>query len=300
MISLDLPPLWTPSKPAIIRPSQAEQAIFPGLAPLQVRPGGSVISILQRLGLTTNLRLALDAGDKASYDPSVQTAKWLDLSGGGYDFYRGTSAAGDAAEPTFNGTAGKLSSAEYWSVDGGDYFTYDSANETWMQVHKNNSNWTFVALFYRVSTTALALFGTGGSGNGPGIILLVLSNGIITVQHKNGLTTQNLNSTITVPLNVWNMIGVSLAEPAGVGGSFFFLNNSIETFNGTYSSPSASNAAFTMQVLAEGNNVAPPASGSRCAIVCMWDRALSQSEMTAFFIILYFPYPTWYGRSGER
>jgi hypothetical protein len=288
----DLPPkLWLPPKPAIIRAGHLEraeiprEAVIPGLAPALTCPSGSAYKIIQRLGLTSGLQFVLDAGDANSYNASVQTAKWLDLTANGYDFYRGTSTTGDAAEPTFNGTAGGLSSNEYWSVDGGDYFTYDTTNETWMQsLHKDNAAWTFL-MFYRPASIALcAVMGDAGTSQGPGIDMLLGSNGSMSIQQKNGTTTQNIaSSTLTLTAGAWHMIAVSLNEPAGAGGSFFFLDGTVETFNGTYTSPTTSNAAFTFQLLAAGNAGAPPPSGGRVAVICMWNAALSQANVQALW-----------------
>jgi len=103
--------------------------------------GTSLINTLKNLGLTTNLRVCLDAGDLNSYDGTSQT--WKDLSGGGYDFFRGTSSSSDSSDPTFNGTAGRLSSGEYLSYDGGDYFTLAQTNPAWVNTfHKAGAKFT--------------------------------------------------------------------------------------------------------------------------------------------------------------
>src|SRR5688572_10725967 len=116
-----------------------------------VHMGGAIndtlLTILNGLGLTANLKLCLDAGDNLSA-PAAATS-WLDRSGNGYDFFRGTTSGADATDPTFNGTPGELSAAEYWSFDGGDFFRYDTTNETWMQnLHKNNALLSFFCWLY--------------------------------------------------------------------------------------------------------------------------------------------------------
>ena len=88
--------------------------------------------------LTSGLQLCLDAGSASSYDGSSQ--KWLDLSGNGQDFFRGADGSATTDDPTFNGSAGGLSSSEYFSLDGGDFFRYDAANTAAMNgVHHNNA-----------------------------------------------------------------------------------------------------------------------------------------------------------------
>lgn len=122
----------------------------------------SLKAIIDALGLGTNLKLCLDAGDSESYDPAIQTDKWLDTSGNGFDFYRGSGLGVDSADPTFNGVAGGLSSGEYWSFDGGDFFTYDSPVEAWMSaLSADNAKWScfFVGEFVD-STSNQAVFST--------------------------------------------------------------------------------------------------------------------------------------------
>lgn len=93
--------------------------------------GTSLINELRNVGLTDGLKLCLDAGDINSYDGTSQT--WKDLSGNGSDFYRGSGSGTDGADPTFNGKAGGLSANEYFSFDGGDYFTAVNTNPQWLK-----------------------------------------------------------------------------------------------------------------------------------------------------------------------
>ena len=85
------------------------------------------MNILTSNSLTTNLKLCLDAGDINSYSGSGQ--KWLDRSGLGHDFFLGVDGSANTDDPTFNGSPGNASSNEYFSVDGGDFFRYDSTGE---------------------------------------------------------------------------------------------------------------------------------------------------------------------------
>lgn len=90
----------------------------------------AIIDILTTLGLTTNLKLTLDAGDNSSYSGSGQ--KWLDVSSNGYDFFRGEDAT-TSNDPVFATNGG----IENFNLNGNEWFAYDSANETWMEnLHK--------------------------------------------------------------------------------------------------------------------------------------------------------------------
>ena len=72
--------------------------MLPGLvgAIAGARPQRTMKETLTLLGLTTNLKLCLDAGDLASVASGSQT-KWLYVSGGGYDFFRGTDGTSQAS-----------------------------------------------------------------------------------------------------------------------------------------------------------------------------------------------------------
>src|SRR5689334_20892601 len=189
-----------------------------------------LITVIQQLGLTTNLKLCLDAGDIASA-ASATPDKWLDRSGGGYDFYRGTGTGADAADPTFNGTPGNRSVNEYWSSDGGDLFRYDSANETWMNnLHKSGAKLTFLGWVYWSTggtATSFALCGTnGGSVANTGVHLVIqIASSALTFRSVNtSVAVCNKTSVITCTNNAWNFIAVSVDAAAGASGGFFHIN----------------------------------------------------------------------------
>lgn len=106
----------------------------------------TILEMITASGLTANLALCLDAGDINSYDGTSQT--WTDVSGNTQNFFRGSTSAVEASDPTFNGVAGGKSENEYFSVDGGDYFKQTHSltfAETW---HKNNAAFTFGFIMY--------------------------------------------------------------------------------------------------------------------------------------------------------
>lgn len=247
--------------------------------------GVPMIVAARRLGLASNLRLCLDAGDDASYSSGQS---WLDTSGNGYDFFRGADGSATATDPTFNGTAGARSASEYFSFDGGDYFTYDTTNETWMQnLHKDNAIFTLATWWYRASTDTSAIFGTNGGPSTTGTGFHVVHNsGSVLVRCVNA-TVAALDltlSTVTIPATTWTMLAMSVNEAAGASGSTWFCNGASETFNATYSSPSSGNASNTLQIGARGNASSPAANGARCATFMVWEgRALTLGEIQALF-----------------
>lgn len=243
--------------------------------------GVTLMSALTTASLTTNLKLCLDAGDVSSYDPSVQTDKWLDRSGAGYDFYRGSGTGGDTADPTFTGSAGVLGS--YWAFDGGDYFTYDATNEVWMNaIHKNSAIFSIV-FFYFPTTGTCALLGDSSNGTG----FEFINNGYMNFQVDNaGAPALLITGDSPVSDNAYHMAGISLTEATGAGGGFMYLDGSYnqigasDTFDSTYSSPSAASASYTLQIAAGGNASLPAKASSRLACVAVWQgTALTKANM---------------------
>lgn len=248
------------------------------------RSPNRLFDLINLLGLTSGLKLCLDAGDAASY---TSGQSWLDTSGNGYDFFRGTTSGSAADDPTFNGAAGAKSTNEYWSFDGGDLFRYDSTNETWMQnIHKDNAKYTFVAWIYAVTGVNNIVAGNNGgtSGTGTGFHFGTPSTNNVTMRAANGVGSEalNKNSVATVTNGAWNFIAASVDEATGTG--YFQCNGTQETFSSTYNTPSSGNASFTTEIGARGNGNSPMPSGSRIAMVAVWEGVfLSQAQINSIY-----------------
>ncbi len=168
---------------------------------------GAIVS----LGLTTGLQFCVDAGDILSIT-SASPTKWLDRSGNGYDFNFGSGSGSDAADPTFTGTPGGNSSSEYLALDGGDYLTYDTTNETFMDaLHKNSALFAWACWYYR--TTAGRFF-LGTHSTDAGIGIGIGGNGGTTprVLVGNGSSSQNFDSSLLLTENAWNFHAGRLDE----------------------------------------------------------------------------------------
>lgn len=239
---------------------------------------------LDNLALTTNLKLCLDAGDPASYSSGQ---KWLDRSGGGYDFFRGADATATTDDPTFNGTAGGQSGSEYWSFDGGDYFSYDTSNETWMEaLHKDSAVFSFVFWTYvKTPATQAALFGTARVGADTGVNCRYdnASPPRLTLSVTNAASAvYSLAPAIDLVVDAWNFISVSINEPANT--SAVNINGSASAGTATYSSPAAGAASYAMNIAAGGNNNIKFASGARLASVAFWQgTALSAANLASIY-----------------
>jgi hypothetical protein len=238
------------------------------------------LTVLTELGLTTNLKLCLDAGDGASY---TSGQKWLDTAGAGYDFFLGVDGSSAADDPTFNGTPGNLTNNEYWSSDGGDFFRYDSANETWMDnLHKDNATLTLVFWAYLPSIgTTTYLTGTSGANvGGTGVFCNVRTTGVLRFTQANGVSNFPFDST-ALAVAGWNFLAVSIDE--AVPSEIIQVNGTQDTLATAYLVPSAAAASFNMEVASPGNATFPFPANCRIGAVMMWDRALSASELMLLY-----------------
>lgn len=246
-----------------------------------------LIHTIRRCGLTSGLKLCLDAGDANSYSSGQS---WLDRSGNGYDFFRGATVGAEASDPTFNGTAGRRSSGEYWSFDGGDYFRYDTTNEAWMQnLHKNNAALTlFMAIYLgTISGAGNNIFGTEGANvptSNTGVAFRIHSASQLQFFCGNaGASVIDKYSGWTVSSGVWHFIGFSADEAANT--SLFFSDGTVASGDFTYTSPATGNASYTTEVGCGGNALDPLPSTSRLGMFAAWEGvALTQTQLHALYM----------------
>lgn len=249
----------------------------------------SLIGVLRKLQLTTNLKLVLDAGDASSY---TSGQSWLDRSGGGYDFFLGIDADADPDDPTFNGTAGGLSSAEFFSFDGGDGFQYDSAVDAWMSaIHQDSAKYTMLFWVYLGSATNPGSLAGTGNNNSLGSnfdFRFVVTTALVRLRIHNttGSAAKDLTTAAAMPIGAWAFVALTLDETVGANGAAIIINSTVELFNSTYTSPSAAAADYPMQISGRGQTtiVNPLASGSRMGGVAMWQgTALTTAQLAAIY-----------------
>jgi hypothetical protein len=244
-------------------------------------------SILSRLGYSPNL--VLDAGDAASYSSGQ---KWLDVSGNGYDFFRGASASSEGSDPTFNGTPGGLSASEYWSFDASDFFRYDTTNETWMNaLHQNNAAFTIgFAMYISGANDAYGFFGTASAGGSPTGVFMRTDSGTKPrfVCWNSGSPGRDVTAGTSFSTAAWNIFMISIDEAASSG--FMYLNGAYnqvggsDTFNASYSSPSAGAATYAMEIASTGNAVQPTFSGNRMGWFFALPVAVSKAQADGIWL----------------
>lgn len=248
----------------------------------------SAIEQLRGLGLTGNLQLCLDPGDRASF-PSVAAQSVLDRSGNGYDFFRGATSAIETSDPTYGGTPGRLSVKDVLTFDGGDFLTYDSANETWMTaIHKDNAQFTLIcwALMTGVGAVSIACTGSNSTTH-IGFIWNRISTGPalnFEVEKGGGGAALTITHTSTFLGSQWVMLSVSLDEAVGASGAFLGQNLDFATFTSTYTGPSAGAATGTLHLgSTQGGGGAFFPSGSKMGMFLAWNIALTQAQVTSIF-----------------
>jgi hypothetical protein len=258
----------------------------------------TMIDVIKHLGLTSGLKLCLDAGDANSYSGSGQV--WSDLSGGGYHFNRGADSSAGSDDPTFNGVAGRQSASEYWSFDGGDEFRLAQSNPSWIEnLHKNNAIWSFALWIYYVgggANTVSPLFLTGDSGADVGFSLAIdHDNDLSFVNVLNAVnTTEPFSFSATysqaVPKNAWTFLAHSYTESTGIVSSRINDAHADEIGAvGSYTSPSSSSATFVARIGKTSTSAGPAGqqvfpSGTRLNTLAAWEGvALTPAQITAIY-----------------
>ena len=248
----------------------------------------TLLQILTDLSLTSNLKLCFDAGDSASYGGSGQT--WTDR-GGTQDFWFGADGGSSTDDPSFNGSPGGLSSSEYMGSNGGDFFRAKAQPAFIQNVHKNNARWAGFAVVYQTGNNALGITGTTGTGSPAVGFDWILNSGVQTLTvGTGGAAALYKPCDSVVGANVWNFLAVDVDEATGAGGGFFRKNkaydqvSSSDTWDATYSSPSASSAAQTVEIGARGNGDIAMANGSQKACFAFWQGGgITEAEFDAIY-----------------
>lgn len=239
-------------------------------------------SLIQSAGLTSSVLYSLDAADAGSYPGSGTT--WSDRSGQGNDFTLTNS-------PTFNGTAGTLSSSTYFSANGstsGFKFAGTWPPSWAPPIHKAGGKFSFIAALQFSTTTSTG--GIVGDSNGSSTVGFQYSqNGssqlYLSVGNGSGIIT-TLNS-IAISTGSWLFAGVSFNNLDTTNGISHQVNAGTSSVTGAYSgSPSASNPNSTMGIMVRGWSGTTAQFGSsnwRIGCCAAWNDAIGFSGLSAVY-----------------
>lgn len=203
-----------------------------------------------------------------------------------YDLFLGGASGVETSDPTFSGSIDGGSSLEYFSSDGGDYFSGPAATAL-NSLHKAGATGTIMLLMDVASLSAYTpLFATfTGSTAQQGIYFLIDNAGKLTfaVGKAAGGTyafgDKVADAAITTGLHC---IGLSWTEG---GTGFFYVDNACkqsgtsDTWSVTYTSPSASAASQPLCIGAYGGGSTPMPNGTKVRAVIFKNAALSLAQM---------------------
>lgn len=262
---------------------------MPTLINPYIHSPGTMLSAIQRLGLTSNLQLCLDASDINSYDGSSQT--WTDVSGNSHSFFRGSTSGSNSSDPTFNGSAGSQASSSYFSFDGGDFFTESADHSFTDSWHKNNATFTLVGVMWRDDGSS------GGAGtpimyncntsadDGVAFQIENADNALFFNAFNGGGVASSLNGTAGMTVDAWNFFAFSLNEATGTNGATMQVNGTQESFTSTYSSPSSSNPVEPIRIGHNGAVLFFP-SNTRLAAMAAWSTRLTDTNLSDIYGLL--------------
>jgi hypothetical protein len=251
-----------------------------GIFLVPFRTNKSFRAIIDDLGLSTGLQVCLDAGDIQSYNGTSQI--WSNRASD-YNFFKGTAPSAEGTDPTFNGTAGNLSENEYFSFDGGDFFTADVPNPEWVNnIHKDNAKFTFACWLY-VNTLGVthSISGNDALTVVTGFLFFVSVTNKLRFLTTNGAAVDIDISTTDLIGTGWNFLAISGDEQSN--SVTFQINDIQESFAFTYPAPNTNNATHRLQAGAAGNDTFILPSGDRMGGLMVWNRSLSDSELMSIY-----------------
>ena len=239
------------------------------------------------LPITSGLEFYLDASVKQSVD--VPNQLWRNLvaspaSGAAqsdYDFQMGANTtAGDSDEPLHVGTATGGHGNAYWNMGGDDQFQIASNTSFLDQLQDNGAVWTFCLVYEAVdNSTKQELFTTRSAGSG--IKVRQLPDQTIDFQPENSGNNVIFVSNEKININSRNVILLSVSENGGNNGSFFSINNVVDSFNAEHNSNTDQNAQRAAKIFESSGDATK--IGTKGVATVMFNRAISQTEASLLY-----------------
>jgi hypothetical protein len=215
---------------------------------------GSFWQIAQYLGIDSNMQWCLDAADIASM-PSSSDQTWLNRGASSLNWIRGGSTSASSDDPAFNGTAGDLKAATYFSFDGGDFFLQTNsggAQPSFMQrIHADNALFAMAFWCQFASISAInGLISTFDGNTGVrGSYFRVTSGATLQLligRGSGGTYVLNAESAATIPTGRPVFLAVAVDEATGTG--IFQIDGTQESFTSTYTTPSSGTFGAAIRV----------------------------------------------------
>lgn len=234
----------------------------------------------KRVGLSPALTI------DAAWPASVGSGQTLtDLSGNSRDFVLGAAVGVSTDDPTLVAGA-PLTRSRYLSFDGGDYLTKATANDAFFNgLHKDDAAWSIVVAIYVPATNSAAsriLATKAAAGSDVGIMWTLNGNETVCILQSDGVANFTLGSgSDKADLDAWNVIGVSQDEAGGATGSFIYMNGTVETYDGAYTTPSASDAGTPATIGADGAAGGVFIADVRLGAFMMFASAITQAQMAS-------------------
>lgn len=248
------------------------------------KPRSDLFSSIQQLGFSPGLSLCVDAGDDFSYAGAGQN--FIDRAGQTPNFFLGFDGTVTTSDPAFNGSAGRRSDGEYFSNDGGDYFTMSSAHPSWsINLHKSGSKHQLCTWYYYPATASDSIFGETQNDTAKiGVDCIMTAAGKFGPRIRNGVTNLTMDSIALVPTARWSFLAYAFDMAAGTVR--ISINGVQELTTGlSYPSPSAAGPSHWLQLWSRGNQGNPGQNLSRFGSLAMWGtRYLSADEEQALFM----------------
>lgn len=261
-------------------------------AAIRVGTGGSTnplqlifLNMIEELGLHGDLLACWDAGASDSWDSAVSATMWRDLSGNGLHAERGATTAA----PTFNGTIGALTAAEFFNNDGGDNFDL-IASSAWNAFHQAGARFGMAFIIFVPSAGAgvnFPLFDTSLNPAGPsfnrGIWLNIQRDGsnnllftLNIIDNASGLMFSKSGVAHANLTDKFIFVAVSVNLPVGTNGLIFRINDQTEFYDISLLAPNTGVAWRARPRIFGGSPFAPV--DCRIAVGAIWGRAPSITE----------------------
>lgn len=252
--------------------------VTPFVPPIYNNNSRTLLGIIHNLGLSTSLNFVLDAADLRSYDGSSQT--WTDATGNGFNFFLGADGAATATDPTFVGTAGLLTEATYFSLDGGDYFTETTTHTFADSWHKDNGAFSLVCVTYvPASAGDTYIFSNMGATDG---VSFGMSSGeaLSCARADSNTTVETETSSALLTTTSWNFAGVGFDE--ATTAMTLKINGTAETPT-VGASTATDNNSQPLRICARGDAAVPLISGSRIACIAGWSTNIGAAALNNIY-----------------